>query len=205
MARPDQQHDTGDHDAVVALDERRLLPRHRRGDPSAFGELLTRYRAPVYGYLVRCGVSSGARDDLFQNIFIKIHNAAATYQADRPLKPWLFTIVANTVRTWYRKQRVQELVMGEAPPDVRSPAPGPQALAEASETAAFLDEAISQLTMAQREAVLLVCVEGLSLEQATKALDLPLGTVKTNLHRGRLALARALSQRNARLARESAS
>ena len=73
----------------VPLDETSLLPRHRQGDQYAFPELLECYRSPVYGYLVRCGIGASARDDLFQEIFAKIHRAAASYQSDRPLKPWL--------------------------------------------------------------------------------------------------------------------
>ena len=59
--------------------------------------LVSRYRAAVYSYLVRCGVAEADRDDLFQEIFIRIHRAASRYRPDCPLHPWLFTIVANAV------------------------------------------------------------------------------------------------------------
>ncbi len=83
---------------VVDLEERTWLSRHCRGDASAFPALLEAYRRPVYGYLVRSGVAEANRDDIFQNIFLKIHAAARSYDPTRPLRPWLFTIVANTVR-----------------------------------------------------------------------------------------------------------
>ena len=67
--------------------ERQLLVRHRDGDPDAFEELVQRFRAPVFSYLVRCGVEPASRDDLFQEIFIKIHNASARYRAEQPLPP----------------------------------------------------------------------------------------------------------------------
>ena len=102
-------------------DERELLLRHRDGDPSAFPRLVARYRAPVYSYLVRCGVRESDRDDVFQDIFIKVHRAAAQFQSERPLHPWLFTIVANTVRTHHRKQRVKELVFTESRREVQDP------------------------------------------------------------------------------------
>ena len=65
-------------EAVVNLDERNWLPRHCRGDGQAFAELVNAYQSPVYGYLVRCGVPPAARDDVFQEIFVKIHLAAAS-------------------------------------------------------------------------------------------------------------------------------
>jgi RNA polymerase sigma-70 factor (ECF subfamily) len=187
---------------VVPLDERRLLPAYRRGDAHAFVELVQRYHAPVYGYLVRCGVPTSARDDLFQEIFIRVHGAASTYQPERPVKPWIFTIVANAVRTYYRKERVERLVFGPTDPPADDDA-DPVADAEAQETAKWLSQAIATLPLAQREAVILVCIEGLELAQAASVLDLPVGTMKTNLHRARLALTRALAQRRARAQREA--
>ena len=177
--------------AVIAMDERRLLPRHRRGDPAAFGELLALYQAPVFGYLIRCGVPEGDRDDLFQDIFLKIHGAAATYQADRPLKPWLFTVVANTVRGYFRKQKVEQWVY---PQNLQDPQPNSQDLLEAGETSHWLKKAIGALPLAQREVVVLACLEKLNLNKVAEILDLPLGTVKTHLHRARLALTRALAR-----------
>ena len=60
------------------------------------------YRRPVYSYLVRSGVADADRDDVFQGIFLKIHTAAGSYDPTRPLAPWLFTIVANSVRNHFR-------------------------------------------------------------------------------------------------------
>src|SRR5687768_12742063 len=94
---------------VVMLEERRLLSRHLEGDQQAFTELVRAYRSPVYGYLVRCGVAESARDDLFQEVFLKIHGAAKSYTPERDLKPWLFTIVANTVRSHFRRKKIEAM------------------------------------------------------------------------------------------------
>jgi RNA polymerase sigma-70 factor, ECF subfamily len=190
---------------IVTLDERRLLPRHRRGDPRAFAELVECYRAPVYGYLVRCGVPQGVRDDLFQEVFVKVHGAAAAYQPDRPLRPWLFAIVANTVRTHFRRQRVDQLVLGEDAEMRPGGEAGGDRQAEAKQTARWLDEEIRKLPLAQREVLVLRCVEGIEEAQVAKVFDIPVGTVKTHLHKARLALTRAMARRNARIAREVSS
>jgi RNA polymerase sigma-70 factor (ECF subfamily) len=178
-------------------DERQLLPRHRTGDRSAFPDLVARYRAPVYGYLARTGVAAEARDDLFQEIFLKIHKAAWSYQPERPLHPWVFTIVANTVRSHYRRHRVRQLVYAEpGGEDAASPGADSQQLLEADELAGFVDRALGSLPRAQREVLVLCCIEQLPQRDVADVLGLPLNTVKTHLRRGRLALARALADRH---------
>ncbi len=184
-------------DEVVHLEERQLLLRHRQGDATAFAELVQLYRSAIYGYLVRCGVPEGERDDLFQEIFLRVHRSAMRYEASRPLHPWIFTIVANTVRNYWRSQRVRELVSGEPPIEVVEEAPLGSKVAENRQTIAFLERRIAELPTAQREVLLLVSLEGLSLKDASAALATPLNTVKTRLHRARIALARALGARDA--------
>ncbi len=184
-------------------DDGALLIRHRDGDREAFAELVARYRAPVYSYQYRCGVDAAARDDLFQEIFIKVHRAAASFRPDQPLKPWIFTIAANTVRSHFRGVRVRDIVAVEAEPD-RGVDPGPDAqhLSEARETAVWLERMIQNLPLAQREAISLCCLEEMPQEQAAAALGLPVNTVKTHLRRARLTLAQALARRNAAQRRE---
>lgn len=179
-------------------EERALLQRHLQGDRGAFPELIRRYGTPVYGYLSRCGVDAPSRDDLFQDIFIRIHNAADRYDPSRPLRPWIFTVVANVTRTWFRRQRVQSLVFPEDPPD--PPDGAPDALAEVlfNETTRWLETAVAQLPLAQREVVILSCIERLSMAEVAAALDQPVGTVKTHLHRARLTLAQGWARRSTR-------
>lgn len=186
---------------VVDLEERTWLTRHCRGDASAFPALLEAYRRPVFGYLVRNGVAEADRDDIFQSIFLKIHAAAQSYDPTRPLGPWLFTIVANTVRNHFRAQAVPFTMVPRDDPldplDPPDPNPGPEHIAEARETIAWLEEALLALPAVQREVLLLVTIVGLRQQDAANSLNLPLNTVKTHLRRARLALAAGLADRDA--------
>ena len=186
---------------VVDLEERTWLTRHCRGDASAFPALLEAYRRPVFGYLVRNGVAEADRDDIFQSIFLKIHTAAESYDPTRPLGAWLFTIVANTVRNHFRAQAVPITMVPRDDPldplDPPDPNPGPEHIAEARETIAWLEEALLALPPAQREVLLLVTVVGLRQQDVASSLNLPLNTVKTHLRRARLALAAGLAGRDA--------
>ncbi len=181
---------------VVELEERSWLGRHCRGDQSAFPALLTAYRRPVYSYLVRAGVAEAERDDVFQSIFLKIHAAAKSYEPNLPLAPWLFTIAANTVRNHVRgRAKALTTAIEDDPRDLADPQPGPEQVAQARETLAWLEEALAVLPAVQREIVLSTTVLGLRQEAVAQALDMPLNTVKTHLRRARLALAQGLARR----------
>ena len=183
---------------VVDLEERTWLARHCRGDASAFPALLEAYRRPVYSYLVRSGVRQADRDDVFQNIFLKIHSAANAYDPTRPLAPWLFTIVANTVRNHLRDRPVPlSPVPDEDQPEIPDPNPGPEHITTVRETLGWLEQALLALPPMQREVLLLTSVVGLRQQDVAQFLNLPLNTVKTHLRRARLALAAGLADRNA--------
>ncbi len=190
---------------IATPEEGQILVRHREGDADAFRELVSRYRAPVYAYLVRCGVDPSQRDDLFQDIFLKVHRAAHAYDPAEPLHPWLFTIVANTARTHFRRLRVRRLVQLDPAPEPSTPADYGQQQLEAEETAGWLAEAISQLPLPQREVVLLSCVEDWEQKDVAEALSIPVNTVKTHLRRARLELAKALVRHRGKFKREISS
>jgi RNA polymerase sigma-70 factor (ECF subfamily) len=181
---------------VEPASEGTLLERHRMGDREAFAALVAEYRAPVYGYLTRCGVEAGDRDDLFQDAFLRIHRAAARYDAGRSLHAWVFTIVANVVRNHFRRRRVRQLADGGAPPgEVPDPAPDGVRRTEARQAARWLEEQIRRLPVGQRQVLLLACVESLPLAEVARALEVPLNTVKTRLRRARLRLIEARRER----------
>lgn len=179
-----------------AADERRWMLLHREGDREAFGHLVQAYRGPVYSYLVRCGIPADERDDLFQDVFLRVHRAAHSYDGDRPLHPWLFTIVGNAVRNHLRRGRVREIVDSAAElPERRDPAPDGERAAAAREAILHLETALRELPALQRQIVLLASVEQLTMLAIGEALSLPVGTVKTHLRRARLRLASILQGR----------
>lgn len=149
---------------------------------------MERYRRPVFSYLFHSGVSEPDRDDLFQEIFVRIHQRAASYQVSRPLHPWLFTVVANAVRSHFRKQKRLFLFAGPPSENVKDETPDGEAVASAREATAWLEGAISGLPLPQREVLLLATVENLPLNEIASILELPLNTVKTHLRRARLRL-----------------
>ena len=183
----------GSEQEIVDLVERSWLPRHCRGDRHAFAALLGAYRRPVYSYLIRWGCSQDVADDMFQDIFLKIHAAAATYQPSRPLKPWIFTIVVNTVRNNFRAQSVRNVVLHEADLSTVSKGGNPtQTDVAARRLVRWVECAITTLPAAQRDVLVLTTIDGMQHNEAAEILGLPVNTVKTHLRRARIALTKRL-------------
>ena len=200
---------------VVDLRERNWLPRHHRGDPKAFGELLSAYRTLVMTLLFRHGVETAHRDDLFQEVFLKIHTAAGRYRPGEPLRPWLVSIVLNTVRnhrraSGRRRHAMNQWQLQPGTTDLEDAtsnsgmssghvahAPGPDEQVDRATTLSWLEQQITQLPVTQRDVLVLSTVKGLRMREIAKMLRLPENTVKTHLRRARLALAERLAERNA--------
>lgn len=184
---------------ILDLEQRTWLPRHLRGDPGAFDALLNAYQRPIYSYLIRCGIIESARDDLFQDIFLKIHAAASSYQPSRPLKPWIFTIAANTVRNYIRAQNGprnhRALSWDEQHADPPDPQPSAETRFDHQHQLGWLEQAIAALPLKQREVLLLITVEGLPQQEVALSLNIPLNSVKTYLRRARLSLVQAQRER----------
>ena len=181
------------------MTDRVLLERHARGDEDAFTQLVKTYAHPIYGYLAASGVPATDREDLFQEVFVKVHRAVGRRMPAGPVRPWLFRIAVNTARDHFRRRKVRSIVTlderaGHDATD-HDASRDPSLLAQARETAAFLDAHIARLPLAQREALLLCGVQGLALKDAAVALDAPVDTVKTRLRRARRTLADVLQRR----------
>lgn len=182
-----------------AVDAATLLARHAAGEPGAF-EPLARCVAPiVWGCLVRMRVDEARRDDLLQEVLLRLHRSAGSFDPSRPVRPWVVTITVHAVRDAARAEARHPEAAIEVEASGAAEAP---ANVIALETATFLEAELARLPASQRDAVILCCVQQLSIAEAAKALGVPEGTVKTWLHRGRGALAAALTRRRATEQRE---
>jgi RNA polymerase sigma-70 factor (ECF subfamily) len=143
-----------------------------------------------------------------QEVFMRIHRALHRFEKtpDGSLKAWIFTIVANAARSHFRHLGVEQRALAQALDEENGFIPtaghSSQAALEGKEVATWLEAALQKLPLAEREAVMLVCIEGVEQEDAAAALEIPINTLKTHLRRGRLRLAEALSRRGAISARE---
>ena len=186
-----------------SVGERSLLCRHLGGDETAFPELVAMYKKRIYTWLWKHGLSGPQAEDLFQEVFLQLHLKAKIYDPKRELTPWIFTVALNVTRDYFRSKKDRALVNPTKNSDVAS-GERPDASHEAQETASFLAAEVLKLPESQREAFLLATVRDLDLATISSLLDQPIGTVKSNIHRTRLALALALQQRTLQLVKEVA-
>lgn len=161
-----------------------------RADENAFGELVRRYQSPVRGFLTKMtrGDSHQA-DDLAQETFIRAWQKLGTFRAESRFQTWLFGIAFNEFRQACRKRK-EALIMDEEDSPVEATEP---AGADSSNLRLDLAEAMKGLSDGERAAIVLCCQNGLSHDEAAKVLECPLGTVKTNVLRGREKLKRSLA------------
>jgi RNA polymerase sigma factor (sigma-70 family) len=159
-----------------------------REDENAFGELVRRYQSPVRGFLSRMTNDSHLGDDLAQETFLKAWQKLHTYRGGAKFSTWLFAIAFNEFRSAARRRKELALEdVDEAQETSREPGASPDGLR------LDLTEAIKRLNSNERGAIVLCCQNGLSHEEAAEVLSCPLGTVKTNVLRGREKLKKYLA------------
>ena len=161
-----------------------------REDQHAFAELVRRYQSPVRAFLSRLTRGDAhLADDLAQETFLKAWRKLHTYRGTARFSTWLFGIACNEFRTVARQRKELALEdIEESPPE-----PGSMAIDSPGGLRLDLTEALKRLHSNERAAILLCCQNGLSHEEAAEALNCPLGTVKTNVLRGKEKLKRWLS------------
>ena len=157
-------------------------------DHHAFAELVRNHQSSVRGLLRQLTRTDAAlADDLSQETFLRAYKNIRSFRGEARFSTWLYRIAYNTFRENARKRK--ELVgideeQLQAQQDTRTVDP---ALRQ------DLMHALSLLPLHERSAVLLCCQNGLSHDEASRVLDIPLGTVKTNVLRGREKLKRTLA------------
>jgi RNA polymerase sigma-70 factor (ECF subfamily) len=176
--------------------ERQLLKRAAQGDSDAFGLLVKPHLAAVRRYAFSFSRDWTEADDLAQEALIKAFRSIKTFEARSSLSTWLYTVTRSVchdhVRSRYVKERRRqdELEDDELEDDER----GALELVVEKESAERLWEALKKLEPEFRVPVVLFDIEGMSYEDIARIEQVPIGTVRSRLSRGRQRLARALGE-----------
>jgi len=157
-------------------------------DQHAFGELVRRHQSAVRGLLRQLTRTDLAlADDLAQDTFVRAYKHIRSFRGEARFSTWLYRIAYNCFREDARRRKElvgidEEQLQAEADPQTADPG-----------LRHDLMHALSVLPLRERSAVLLCCQNGLSHDEAARVLDIPLGTVKTNVLRGRVKLQKMLA------------
>jgi len=166
--------------------DQELLARHVAGDPDAFGEIVRRHRDRLWAVALRTTGDPEEAADAVQDGLLSAFRAAAGYRGEAAVTTWLHRIVVNACLDRMRRRKVRPTVPlpeheGHEPAD-------PRDHLGQRETALEVERALATLPDHQRAAVVLVDVEGYSVEEAAAILDCPTGTIKSRCARGRAKL-----------------
>jgi RNA polymerase sigma-70 factor (ECF subfamily) len=176
----------------------------QQGRESAFRELVRRYERPVFSLVYRMVRDRETSEELAQETFIKVLNHIDRYQPQFKFSSWLFKIANNIAIDHLRRRHVETVSMDGSPHagtaaeveatsfDIAARQESALDEMEAKELGTAIERAIVQLRPEYRACIMLRHVEGRSYEEIAATLDLPLGTVKTYIHRARLELRDAL-------------
>lgn len=179
-------------DYIVAED-RELVRLALGGDDVAFEYLFDRYREAIHRLFVqRLGGTDGA-DDLLQETFIKVYINLHRYRPDYTFGQWLYTIARNTFIDYVRK-RQEELPIDERFASPPSPMPTPEERFINLQQRTQLEHYLEQLTPRYRELIRMRFFDEYSYEEIATKLGLPLGTVKTQIHRAREQMCRLIAR-----------
>ena len=190
-------------DLATATDQE-VVEYAREGAEAAYRELVRRYQRPVFSLIYRMVRDRELAEDLAQETFIRVLNALDRYRPEFKFSSWVFKIANNASIDHLRKKELDTLSL-EGGPDattadrieatalqIGDTNESPLEELEARELGSSIEQAIEQLRPEYRSCIMLRHVEGRPYEEIAAMLDLPLGTVKTYIHRARAELRQAL-------------
>ena len=160
-----------------------LMLEFKGGEESAFREIFTRYKNPVYGF-VRRRVSNPSRaEEITQDVFLALVKNRNGYEVRAGFRTYLYRIAINRVTAEYRKRKEEDPL-----PENPGAAPGSDPVVVTA-----VREALEQIDDDHREIVLLREYQGLSYDEIASVLGLPVGTVRSRLFRAKMALRELLA------------
>src|ERR1043166_176920 len=170
-------------------DDRDLVSRARAGDRTAFGELVRLYQDRVFNTCLRIIGDRQTAEDLTQEAFIKAHASIERFDGRAAFFTWLYRIAVNLCLSARRVKRpMNSLDNGGVARRLTDGGPSPSALADRREQYGAVLAALAELDEEHRAVVVLRDIESLDYSEIGEILGVPTGTVKSRLHRGRMAL-----------------
>ncbi|HEU4348874.1 MAG TPA: RNA polymerase sigma factor SigM, partial [Actinoplanes sp.] len=172
-----------------------LLRAHVDGDPDAFAELVRRHRDRLWAVALRTIGDREEAADAVQDALLSAHRAAGRFRGDSQVTTWLHRIVVNACLDRVRRRQAHPTVPlpdGRHSDDGTPAGPEPAAPVQDHDTALVVRQALAELPVEQRTALVLVDVQGYPVAEAAEILGVAEGTIKSRCARGRARMAIAL-------------
>jgi RNA polymerase sigma-70 factor (ECF subfamily) len=171
-----------------------LFARYAAGEETAFREIVSRYKNSLYAFLRHFLNRQDLIEDVFQETFIQLFTSRDSFDTDRPLRPWLFTIAANKAKDALRRQHrttatpigtiadSEEMSFDDVLNTLTSDETMPYDELEEGEISSQVRQVIADMPENLREILILAYFNKFSYKQMAQILSIPIGTVKSRLH-----------------------
>jgi len=180
---------------LSAMNENELVRSALEGSQTAWEEIVRRYGNAIFSLCFQFAMTREDAEELTQEVFIKLYNTLHLWKPERPLLAWIMAITRNRCIDEYRKAR-RERRLERLPHEVLELLPGGEKNAEQEtlvrERYGKLMEYLHELPEETASLILMRDLLGLSYEELAEMNNLPVGTVKSRLNRGRLTIASKL-------------
>ena len=167
-----------------ATPEHELVERCRQGDETAFRELVDLYKGLVFGLITRSITNRARSEELAQDVFLKVHKGLPYFRGEAKLSTWIYRIVVNVLSQERPELASVSLDDDEEDRPKREPAADDRSFGDLV-MKDRLQKAIERLPIQYQVLVNGHYMNGMRYEDLAAALDLPMGTVKTHLHRAK--------------------
>jgi RNA polymerase sigma-70 factor (ECF subfamily) len=177
------------HDGTT--DDRQIIQAVLRGDTECFGQLVLKYQDRLFNGLARMLGSASDADDVLQESFLQAFRKLSTFRESSSFYTWIYRIAINAAINLRRRERRSLTLSDYAQFNERLTTGAEQSPArplEQSEEIRELQESLNQLSDEHRNILVLREIEGMSYEDISAILDMPIGTVRSRLHRARMQL-----------------
>ena len=171
-----------------------LIERFQDGDIYAFDLIVKRYKNQLLNFIYRFLGNAEEAEDLVQETFLRVYRNKKAYQKVAKFSTWIYTIAGNLAKTELRKRKrrkffsISDLGYDDKDYDICDEAYNPEKTVEGTIKEEIIHREIQALSAKFREVILLRDVQELSYEEISQIVNIPLGTVKSRVNRGRLKL-----------------
>jgi len=185
---------------IVIADDQELIAECLQGRSEAFGELVLRYQDRLYNTIYRLLEHGEDARDVVQDAFLSAYQSLKSFKGDSLFFTWLYRIAVNTAISHKRKQKIVLRLQGGgeglAEPADPSEANRPEHAMEMAEEEKRVHEALNRLSQEHRVVLIMKDMEGQKYEDMAEILQVPIGTIRSRLHRARLEFREILLQDN---------
>ncbi len=171
-----------------------LIERFQRGDLYAFDLIVKRYKDQLLNFIYRFVGNQEEAEDIIQETFLRVYRKRKAYKRIAKFSTWIYTIAGNLARTELRRRKrrklfsVTDLGYEDRDYEISDEGHSPEREVDGVMQEEIIQKAIEKLSPKFREVIVLRDVQELSYEEISKIINVPIGTVKSRVNRGRLRL-----------------